>query len=121
MFIAQPYAAMWAVMARPSGGMALLTDQAQAAWMGLAGFNAALAALAFSRQGEKPWVTLLALFWRCCCNHCSLLPLPGLTAPFVAACWLMHLGCQLAQPSSATPAACTAETQPLGSAHRTTE
>jgi urea transporter len=100
MFIAQPYAAVWAVIGSAiGGGMALLTDQAQAAWMGLAGFNAALAALAFSRQGEKPWVTLLAIALALLLQSLfKLLPLPGLTAPFVAACWLMHLGCQLAQP-----------------------
>lgn len=100
MFIANPYAALWAVLGSAiGGGLALLTDQAQAAWLGLYGFNAALAALAFSRQGEKPWVTLLAIVLAVLMQPLfKWLPLPGLTAPFVAACWLMHLGSHLAQP-----------------------
>ncbi len=100
MFLANPYAALWAVLGSAiGGGLALLTDQAQAAWLGLYGFNAALAALAFSRQGEKPWVTLLAIVLALLMQALfKWLPLPGLTAPFVAACWLMHLGSHLAQP-----------------------
>lgn len=94
MFIANPYAAMWAVIGSAiGGGVALFADQAQAAWLGLYGFNAALAALAFSRQGEKPWVTLLAIALALLLQPLfKLLPVPGLTAPFVVACWLMHLG-----------------------------
>jgi len=98
MCIANPYAAMWAVIGSAiGGGVALLTDQAQAAWMGLYGFNAALAALAFSRQGERPWVTLLAIALALVLQPLfKLLPIAGLTAPFVVACWLMHLGNHLA-------------------------
>ena len=94
MFIANPYAAMWAVIGSAiGGGVALLTDQAPAAWMGLYGFNAALAALAFSRQGERPWVTLLAIALALLLQPLfKLMPVAGLTAPFVVACWLMHLG-----------------------------
>lgn len=94
MLIANPYAAMWAVLGSAiGGGVALLADQAQAAWLGLFGFNAALAALAFSRQGEKPWVTLLAIALALLLQPLfKLLPVAGLTAPFVAACWLMHIG-----------------------------
>ncbi|MNP23910.1 Urea transporter [compost metagenome] len=93
MFIANPYAAMWAVLGSAiGGGVALLADQAQAAWLGLFGFNAALAALAFSRQGEKPWVTLLAIALALLLQPLfKLLPVAGLTAPFVTACWLMHI------------------------------
>jgi len=94
MFIANPYAAMWAVIGSAiGGGVALLTDQAQVAWMGLYGFNAALAALAFSRQGERPWVTLMAIALALLLRPLfNLLPVAGLTAPFVTACWLMHVG-----------------------------
>ncbi|HDS1680029.1 TPA: urea transporter [Pseudomonas putida] len=100
MFIANPYGAMWAVLGSAiGGGVALLADQAQAAWLGLCGFNAALAALAFSRQGEKPWVTMLAIALALMLQPLfKMLPVSGLTAPFVAACWLMHLGSHLAQP-----------------------
>jgi urea transporter len=99
MYLANPYAATWAVIGSAIGaGVALLTDQAQVAWMGLYGFNAALAALAFSRQGERPWVTLLAIALALLLQPLfTLLPVAGLTAPFVTACWLMHLGNYLAQ------------------------
>ncbi|WP_313459021.1 urea transporter [Pseudomonas sp.] len=91
--IANPYAAMWAVLGSAiGGGVAVLADQAQAAGFGLFGFNAALAALAFSRQGEKPWVTLLAISLAILLQLLvNQLPVPGLTAPFVAACWLIHV------------------------------
>lgn len=94
MLIASPYAAMWAVIGSAiGGGVALLADQVQAAWLGLYGFNAALAALTFSRQGEKPWVTLLAIALALMLHPLfSLMPIAGLTAPFVLACWLMHSG-----------------------------
>ncbi|WDY59536.1 urea transporter [Pseudomonas sp. PSKL.D1] len=94
MLIANPYAALWAVIASAiGGGVALAVDQAQGAWLGLYGFNAALAALAFSRQGERPWVTLLAIALALLLQPLfKLLPVAGLTAPFVVACWLMHLG-----------------------------
>ena len=94
MFIANPYAALWAVIGSAiGGGVALLADQAQAAWLGLYGFNAALAALAFSRQGERPWVTLLAIFTSLLLQQLfNLLPIACLTAPFVSACWVLHLG-----------------------------
>ena len=103
MFIANPYAAMWAVIGSAiGGGVALFADQAQAAWLGLYGFNAALAALAFSRQGEKPWVTLLAIALALLLQPLfKLLPVPGLTAPFVVACWILGVGlARLKQHSS---------------------
>lgn len=92
LFIAQPYAAMWAVIGSAlGGGVALLAGQEQAAWMGLYGFNAALAALAFSRQGERPWVTLLAITLALVLQPAfELMPVAGLTAPFVVGCWLMQ-------------------------------
>ncbi|MBK5003298.1 urea transporter [Pseudomonas sp. S31] len=101
MLVANPYAAMWAVIASAIGGaVALLAGEAQAAWLGLYGFNAALAALAFSRQGEKPWVTLLAIALALLLQPLfNLLPVAALTAPFVLACWLMHLGEHLARHS----------------------
>ncbi|WP_236237149.1 urea transporter [Pseudomonas faucium] len=93
MFIANPYAATWAIIGSAiGGGVALLTDQAQAAWMGLYGFNAALAALAFSRQGERPWMTLLAIVLALLLQALlSLLPVAALTAPFVLTCWMLHV------------------------------
>ena len=99
MYFANPYAATWAVIGSAiGGGVALLVGEAQGAWMGLYGFNAALAALAFSRQGERPWVTLMAIALALLLQPLfNLLPVAGLTAPFVVACWLMHLGSHLVQ------------------------
>jgi len=99
--IANPYAALWALIGSAiGGGAALLAGEVQGAWLGLYGFNAALAALAFSRQGEKPWVTLLAVALALLLQPLfNLLPLAALTAPFVVACWLMHLGNHLARHS----------------------
>ncbi|HGM5582148.1 TPA: urea transporter [Pseudomonas putida] len=99
MMVANPYAALWALIGSTlGGGAALLADQPTVAWMGLYGFNAALAALAFSRQGERPWIPLLAIALALLLQALSSLwPLPALTAPFVIACWLMHLGSYLVQ------------------------
>ncbi|MEN8642170.1 urea transporter [Pseudomonas sichuanensis] len=99
MYFANPYAATWAVIGSMiGGGVALLAGEGQAAWMGLYGFNAALAALAFSRQGERPWVTLLAIAIALLLQPLfNQMPVAGLTAPFVVACWLMHLGTHSAQ------------------------
>jgi urea transporter len=101
MYVANPYAATWAVIGSILGGaVALLAGEGQAVWMGLYGFNAALAALAFSRQGERAWVTLLAIAIALLLQPLfNLLPVAGLTAPFVVACWLMQLGRHLAQPN----------------------
>ncbi|NQD78165.1 urea transporter, partial [Pseudomonas sp. CM27] len=55
LYLANPYAATWAIIGSLLGaGVAWLAGDFQAAWLGLYGFNAALAALAFSRQGERP-------------------------------------------------------------------
>lgn len=105
LLIANPYACFWAVIGSAAGaGLALLVGDTPSAWMGLYGFNAALAALAFSRQGEKPWVTLLAIGLALALHPLlSRLPFPALTAPFVAACWLIHLGSHLKLGKRQTP------------------
>ncbi|MGJ7549837.1 urea transporter [Pseudomonas alloputida] len=92
MFIANPYAASWAVIGSMIGGsVALLAGEGQTVWMGLHGFNAALAGLAFSRHRERPWTTLLAVGLALALQPMfDLMPIAGLTAPFVIACWLMH-------------------------------
>ena len=97
MYFANPYAATWAVIGSMLGGSAaLLAGEGQAVWMGLYGFNAALAALAFSRQRERPWVTLLAIGLALTLQPLlNALPIAGLTAPFVIACWLMHVAIHL--------------------------
>ncbi|MHA7115433.1 urea transporter [Pseudomonas promysalinigenes] len=96
-FLANPHAAMWALVGSAIGGaVGLLIGHAQAAWLGLYGFNAALAALAFSRQGERSWVTLLSIGIALLTQGLlSLLPIAVLTSPFVIACWLVHVGSYL--------------------------
>ncbi|NQD57948.1 urea transporter [Pseudomonas sp. CM25] len=91
LYLANPYAATWAIIGSLLGaGVAWLAGDFQAAWLGLYGFNAALAALAFSRQGERPWVTLLAIVMAIVIQRtASNLDLPLLTAPFVVASWVM--------------------------------
>ncbi|MEX5589135.1 MULTISPECIES: urea transporter [Pseudomonas] len=97
LFIANRYAALWALLGSALGGsVALLAGEAQTAWMGLLGFNAALAALAFSAQRERPWLPMLASILAIVLQPLfNLLPIAGLTAPFIAACWLLHLGARL--------------------------
>ncbi|MDF0731846.1 urea transporter [Pseudomonas entomophila] len=97
LFIANRYAAFWALLGSAIGGsVALLAGEAQAAWLGLLGFNAALAALAFSAQRKRPWLPLLAIALAIALQPLfELLPVASLTAPFIAACWLLHLGPRL--------------------------
>ncbi|WP_028694463.1 urea transporter [Pseudomonas cremoricolorata] len=97
MYLAHPYAATWALIGSVlGGGVALLLGEAQTAWMGLYGFNAALAALAFSRHNERPWLTLVAISICLLMQFLfGLLQHPALTAPFVSACWVLHIGGQL--------------------------
>lgn len=94
LLIAHPYAGLWALLGSAlGGGAALLAGHGEAAAMGLYGFNSALAALAFSRQGERPHKTLLAILLALLVQALfARAALPALTAPFVIACWLMHLG-----------------------------
>lgn len=97
MFIAQPYPAIWAVIGSAlGGGLAWLAGQEQAVWMGLFGFNAALAGLAFSRQGERKVTTLIAIGLASGVQGLlGMSPIPVLTAPFVLASWLVLIGVRL--------------------------
>ncbi|HDS1736931.1 urea transporter [Pseudomonas sp. BP8] len=97
LFICNRYAAFWALLGSAIGGsVALLAGEAQTAWMGLLGFNAALAALAFCSQRERPWLPLLAIVLAILLQPLfNLLPVAGLTAPFVTACWLLNLSLHL--------------------------
>ncbi|CAG8867992.1 Urea transporter [Pseudomonas fluorescens] len=105
LFMANRYAAFWALLGSALGGsLALLTGESALAWQGLLGFNAALAALAFSHQRGQPWRPLIAASLALALHPVvELLPIPGLTAPFVLACWLVHLGGRLARPSRREP------------------
>lgn len=82
-------AALWALLGSGCGlGFALL--QGQAADTGLYGFNPALAGLAFSAGYLRPLLAIaLAVVLE---PGFSSLPVPGLTAPFILACWLVKAG-----------------------------
>ncbi|MCO7517202.1 urea transporter [Pseudomonas guariconensis] len=92
LFIANPYAAVWALLGSAiGGGAALLAGEAQSAWQGLFGFNAALAALAFGRERTPPWRPLMAIMLAIALQYIMVMcSIPGLTAPFVLACWCLH-------------------------------
>ncbi|MDR0279060.1 MAG: urea transporter [Paucimonas sp.] len=94
LLLADRYAAAWAFVGAAIGGsVALLGGEATAAYMGLYGFNAALAALAFSGTRAQPWKPLLAIVLAIAVQPLfNLLPIPGLTAPFIVACWMVRLG-----------------------------
>ncbi|MGE8408136.1 MAG: urea transporter [Pseudomonas sp.] len=94
LILANRYAAAWALLGAALGGsVALMGGEATAAYMGLYGFNAALAALAFSQTRGQPWKPLLAIVLAIAVQPLfNLLPIPGLTAPFIVACWLVRAG-----------------------------
>ncbi|NBA93862.1 urea transporter [Pseudomonas sp. R5(2019)] len=105
LLIANRYAAAWALVGSAIGGsVALFNGEANAAFYGLYGFNAALAALAFSHTRQQPWRPLLAIALAIVLQPAlTLLPVPILTAPFILACWLLHIGSRWATHHTTPP------------------
>ncbi|WP_085707262.1 urea transporter [Pseudomonas sp. B35(2017)] len=105
----------WALLASAIGlGASLLQHDSQTALLGLGGYNAVLAALAFSAQRRQPWLPLsgigLALLTPPLFGALGLAPL---TAPFILACWLLRTGTRLTGATEANAAPCAhGENQP---------
>ncbi|MFK3796147.1 MULTISPECIES: urea transporter [unclassified Pseudomonas] len=102
LLISNRTAALWAAVGCISGiAFALWQQESNLALLGLASYNPALAALAFSHVRDKPWLPGIAIVL-------AILLQPGfaglglatLTAPFILACWLIQAGSRLLQQSA---------------------
>lgn len=102
LLIANRRAACWALLGCAGGiAVALLQHEPASALFGLAGYNPALAGLAFSQQHNKPWLPLLAIALAIVLQPgFAELGLPTLTAPFILACWLVHASARLLRQSA---------------------
>ena len=109
LLIADRRAFCWALLGSVAGvGWAFLQQEPSVALSGLAGYNPALAALAFSTQRRQPWLPLLGI-------GLALLLTPGfaalglatLTAPFILACWLIRAGIRVLRQAAMDSAPCT--------------
>lgn len=113
--IADRRAFLWALLGSAAGlGFALVHHETSNALLGLGGYNAVLAALAFSQNRRQPWLPLLGIVL-------ALLLTPGfaalglatLTAPFILACWLIRAGIRVLRQAAADSAPCAlGENQP---------
>jgi urea transporter len=98
LLIANRRAACWALIGC-AGGIAVALWQQEP--LGLAGYNPALAGLAFSQQRDKPWLPLSAILLAIVLQPGFVsLGLPTLTAPFVLACWLVQASARLLRQSA---------------------
>ncbi|SEM72102.1 urea transporter [Pseudomonas sp. ok272] len=92
LLIADRRAFCWALVASVTGmAWSLLHHDVYGALIGLGGYNAVLAALAFSSQRRQPWLPLLGIALAIGLTPIfAALGLPTLTAPFILACWLLR-------------------------------
>jgi urea transporter len=95
-------AALWAGLGCLSGiAFALWQHETNSALLGLAGYNPALAALAFSQVRYKPWLPAIAILLAILLQPgFSALGLATLTAPFILACWLVQASARLLRQSA---------------------
>ncbi|WP_236189179.1 urea transporter [Pseudomonas paraglycinae] len=115
LLIADRRAFAWALLASVIGlGSSLLHHDSQVALLGLGGYNAVLAALAFSAQRQQPWLPLFGIGLALLLTPLfSALVLATLTAPFILACWLLRTGIRLMQQPQINGAPCAhGENQP---------
>jgi urea transporter len=92
LLIADRRAFCWALLASVAGmGWSLLNHDFYSALLGLGGYNAVLAALAFSSQRQPSWLPLVGITSALLLTPVfAAIGLPTLTAPFILACWLIR-------------------------------
>lgn len=92
LLIADRRAFFWAMLASVAGmGWSLLHQDFYTALIGLGGYNAVLAALAFSSQRQQPWLPLIGVALALLLTPVfAAIGLPTLTAPFILAGWLIR-------------------------------
>jgi urea transporter len=106
LLIADRRAFFWAMLASVAGmGWSLLHQDFYTALIGLGGYNAVLAALAFSTQRQQPWLPLIGIALALLLTPVlAAIGLPTLTAPFILAGWLTRT---VVHTLSKTPVAVT--------------
>ncbi|MHC8349589.1 urea transporter [Pseudomonas sp. RT4P38] len=115
LLIADRRAFLWALLGSTAGlGFALLHHETSHALLGLSGYNAVLAALAFRQQRRQPWLPLLGIVLAGLLTPgFATLGLATLTAPFILACWLIRAGIRVLRQAAVDSAPCaTSENHP---------
>ncbi|MDR6913926.1 urea transporter [Pseudomonas sp. 3296] len=115
LLIADRRAFCWAMFASVAGmGWSLLNHDFYTALIGLGGYNAVLAALAFSSQRQQLWLPPLAIALALLLTPMfAAIGLPTLTAPFILGCWLIRTIVQVLGKATVTTAPCApGENQP---------
>lgn len=115
LLIADRRAFCWALLASIAGmGWNLLHHDFYTALLGLGGYNAVLAALAFSSQRQQPWLPLVGIVLALLLTPMfAAIGLPTLTAPFILAGWLTRAATQKLGKATVANAPCASgENQP---------
>ena len=111
LLIADRRAFCWALLASVAGmGWSMLNHDFYTALIGLGGYNAVLAALAFSSQRQKPWLPLIGIASALLLTPVfAAIGLPTLTAPFILSCWLIRTIVQMLGKTTVARTPCTLE------------
>jgi urea transporter len=111
LLIADRRAFCWGLLASVAGmGWSMLNHDFYTALIGLGGYNAVLAALAFSSQRQKPWLPLIGIASALLLTPVfAAIGLPTLTAPFILSCWLIRTVVQMLGKPPVARAPCTLE------------
>ncbi|MNX87253.1 Urea transporter [compost metagenome] len=111
LLIADRRAFCWALLASVAGmGWSMLDHDFYTALLGLGGYNAVLAALAFSAQRRQPWLPLVGIGLALVLTPMfAAIGLPTLTAPFILAGWLISTAVQMLRKTTVALTPCTLE------------